>query len=59
MTRQRSPLPSPDEDVQMTLGVGGSTPEQALARLQDMTAGAQPIGEAEYQARIELSLIHI
>ncbi|SFE35036.1 aminopeptidase P family N-terminal domain-containing protein, partial [Phytopseudomonas straminea] len=36
----------------MTLGVGGSTPEQALARLQDMTAGAQPIGEAEYRARI-------
>ncbi|MBF8159690.1 M24 family metallopeptidase [Ectopseudomonas hydrolytica] len=36
----------------MTLGVGGSTPEQALARLQNMMAGAEPIGEAEYQARI-------
>lgn len=36
----------------MTLGVGGSTPEQALARLQNMMAGAQPISEAEYQTRI-------
>lgn len=36
----------------MTLGVGGSTPEQALARLQDMTAGTAPISEAEYRARI-------
>ncbi|TBU89508.1 M24 family metallopeptidase [Phytopseudomonas dryadis] len=36
----------------MTLGVGGSTPEQALARLQDMTAGSTPIAEAEYRARI-------
>ena len=42
----------PDEDVQMTLGVGGSTPEQALARLQNMMAGAEPISEGEYQARI-------
>lgn len=37
----------------MTLGVGGSTPEQALARLQNMMAGAQPITEAEYQTRID------
>ncbi|TBU82651.1 X-Pro dipeptidase [Pseudomonas daroniae] len=37
----------------MTLGVGGSTPEQALARLQDMTAGSVPISEEEYLARIE------
>ncbi|VXB22311.1 M24 family metallopeptidase [Pseudomonas sp. 8O] len=36
----------------MTLGVGGSTPEQALARLQNMMAGAKPISEAEYQVRI-------
>lgn len=36
----------------MTLGVGGSTPEQALARLQNMMAGAQPITESEYQTRI-------
>ncbi|KFJ90347.1 X-Pro dipeptidase [Pseudomonas sp. 1-7] len=36
----------------MTLGVGGSTPVQALARLQNMMAGAQPITEAEYQTRI-------
>ncbi|MFS4427216.1 M24 family metallopeptidase [Stutzerimonas stutzeri] len=36
----------------MTLGVGGNTPEQALAGLQNMTAGVEPIGLAEYQARI-------
>ena len=36
----------------MTLGVGGSTPEQALARLQNMMDGAEPITEAEYQTRI-------
>ncbi|TLX57376.1 aminopeptidase P family protein [Stutzerimonas nosocomialis] len=37
----------------MTLGVGGSTPEQALARLRDMTAGARPIALDEYQARLD------
>lgn len=36
----------------MTIGIGGSTPEAALARLSDMTAGARPIEQAEYQARI-------
>ncbi|WP_421683203.1 aminopeptidase P family protein [Stutzerimonas urumqiensis] len=36
----------------MTLGIGGSTAEQALARLSDMTHGAEPIGLSEYQARI-------
>ena len=36
----------------MTIGVGGKTAEQALATLSDMTAGAVPIGMAEYQARI-------
>ena len=36
----------------MTLGVGGSTPEQALARLQNMMTGAEPISESEYQTRI-------
>ncbi|WKC39791.1 Xaa-Pro peptidase family protein [Ectopseudomonas chengduensis] len=36
----------------MTLGVGGSTPEQALARLQNMMAGAQPITESEFETRI-------
>ncbi|MBT8766265.1 M24 family metallopeptidase [Metapseudomonas boanensis] len=36
----------------MALGVGGSTPEQALARLANMTARAEPIGLGEYQARI-------
>ncbi|MES2820709.1 MAG: Xaa-Pro peptidase family protein [Pseudomonadota bacterium] len=36
----------------MTLGVGGKTPQQALAGLHGMLAGAEPIGLAEYQARI-------
>ena len=36
----------------MTVGVGGKTPEQALAGLANMTAGAEPIGLGEYQARI-------
>ncbi|MDH4556583.1 aminopeptidase P family protein [Pseudomonas sp. BN417] len=36
----------------MTVGVGGKTPEQALAGLASMTAGAEPIGLGEYQARI-------
>ncbi|WP_370600775.1 M24 family metallopeptidase [Pseudomonas nitroreducens] len=37
----------------MTLGVGGASPEQALARLQVMTDGAEPIALAEYRLRIE------
>ncbi|WPC04355.1 Xaa-Pro peptidase family protein [Pseudomonas benzenivorans] len=37
----------------MTVGVGGKTPEQALALLNTMIEGAQPIALAEYQARIE------
>ena len=37
----------------MTKGVGGQTAEQALASLSDMTAGAVPISEREFQARIE------
>jgi Xaa-Pro dipeptidase len=36
----------------MTIGVGGKTAEQALAALSNMTADLQPIGEAEYRARI-------
>lgn len=36
----------------MTVGVGGSTPEQALARLRNMTDGAQPIGLPAYRQRI-------
>jgi Xaa-Pro dipeptidase len=36
----------------MTIGVGGSTPEQALASLSNMMAGAEPIGLAEYRARV-------
>lgn len=37
----------------MTKGVGGKTAEEALATLSDMTAGARPIGLAEFQSRIE------
>ncbi|WP_137821101.1 Xaa-Pro peptidase family protein [Pseudomonas sp. D(2018)] len=36
----------------MTVGVGGKTPEQALAGLAIMTEGTEPIGLGEYQARI-------
>ncbi|WP_342244192.1 M24 family metallopeptidase [Pseudomonas sp. OTU5201] len=36
----------------MTVGVGGKTPEQALASLAIMTEGMEPIGLGEYQARI-------
>ena len=38
--------------MKMTTGVGGSGKAQALARLQDMTAGAVPISEAGYRARL-------
>ena len=37
----------------MTLGVGGVSSEQALARLPVMTAGAAPITLEEYRQRIE------
>lgn len=37
----------------MTLGVGGSTSEQALTRLRDMTIGVQPITLNEYKSRLE------
>jgi len=36
----------------MTIGVGGSTAEQELARLSDMTAGVQAIAKSEFEARI-------
>ena len=36
----------------MTLGVGGCTPQQALAGLHNMMDGAQPIALGEYQARV-------
>lgn len=36
----------------MTVGVGGSTQEQALATLSDMTGGATPIADAEFAARL-------
>jgi Xaa-Pro dipeptidase len=41
-----------NKEAQMTLGVGGRTPEQALAQLQDMMAGSLPINQAQYQQRI-------
>ena len=37
----------------MTIGIGGATPSEALARLENMTADMQPITLAEYQQRIE------
>jgi Xaa-Pro dipeptidase len=36
----------------MTIGVGGTTQEAALAALSNMTAHARPIEEAEHRARI-------
>lgn len=36
----------------MTLGVGGSTPEQELAAMEPMTADIVPIGVEEHRARI-------
>lgn len=37
----------------MTLGVGGSTAMQELAKLSDMTKGTKPISKSEFSARIE------
>jgi Xaa-Pro dipeptidase len=37
----------------MTIGVGGSSPQAELAKLQDMTAGVEAISKAEYQARLD------
>jgi len=37
----------------MTIGIGGSTPEQELVKLTNMTEGVQPISLTEYKARIE------
>ncbi|WP_203293777.1 M24 family metallopeptidase [Maricaulis parjimensis] len=43
----------PDSNLTIeTKGVGGSTAEAELAKLNDMLAGSQPISEAEYRARI-------
>ncbi|TNE64261.1 MAG: aminopeptidase P family protein [Alphaproteobacteria bacterium] len=36
----------------MAIGIGGSTEAAELARLQDMTAGAAPITQAEYESRV-------
>lgn len=37
----------------MTIGIGGSTAEQGLAKLANMTAGISPIEESEFRSRIE------
>lgn len=37
----------------MTIGVGGSTPEQELQKLSDMTKDAVPVGMDEIRARLE------
>ena len=37
----------------MTRGIGGSDTATELARLQDMSAGAEPIGDAEFAARLQ------
>ncbi len=37
----------------MTIGVGGSSPEAALAELSDMTAGIKPIQLDEFKQRVE------
>ena len=37
----------------MTIGVGGSTVEQELARLSNMTQGVQAVAKSEFQARID------
>ncbi|WP_371378878.1 M24 family metallopeptidase [Thalassotalea aquiviva] len=34
-------------------GIGGSSPEQELAKLSDMTQNVQPVGESEFKQRIE------
>ncbi|TPV96931.1 MAG: aminopeptidase P family protein [Myxococcales bacterium FL481] len=36
----------------MTIGIGGSTPPDELARLTDMTAGVAPISLHEYEGRL-------
>lgn len=36
----------------MNNGIGGSTAEQALGRLSDMTAGIAPIADVEFEARL-------
>lgn len=36
----------------MTIGVGGSSPEIELNKLQNMTTEAKAISKEEYQARI-------
>ncbi|MCF1427855.1 MAG: Xaa-Pro peptidase family protein [Shewanella sp.] len=37
----------------MTLGVGGASPETELAKLSDMTAGVEPISQAEFRDRLD------
>jgi len=38
---------------QKTIGVGGSSAEEQLAKLSDMTGGTSPIGLEEYKSRLE------
>ncbi|WP_428610895.1 M24 family metallopeptidase, partial [Shewanella sp.] len=42
-----------EASVTTTKGVGGSTPEQELAKLSDMTQGVEAPSAQEYRARIE------
>ena len=41
----------------MTIGVGGSTANIELDKIQDMTANVQPIALAEYKQRIQKAVI--
>lgn len=43
----------------VSFGVGGSSPEQALARLQVMNADVNAIGAAEYEARVASAQGHM
>lgn len=40
----------------MTKGIGGSSAQQELAKLSDMTAGIEPIAESEFKQRIAQAL---
>lgn len=40
----------------MTKGIGGASPAEALATLEDMTQGLEPIGLRDYQQRLDKAL---
>lgn len=40
----------------MTKGIGGASPAEALATLEDMTQGLEPIGPKDYQQRLDKAL---